>query len=110
MSDILNVHQRTLRIWDKEGILVSKRTDKNRRYYLLEDIKRAEFVLFLTRNLLINLAAVKIILRLLELNGVEIENYVEYINKMAILADITSDKQKENMKKSLRRGRGKKYS
>lgn len=108
MSEILNVHQRTLRIWDKEGILVPKRTDKNRRYYLLEDIKRAEFVLFLTRNLLINLAAVKIILRFLELSEVESENYIDYINKIAALADITSDKQKENMKKSLRRGRSKK--
>ena len=31
ISQTLNIHQRTLRIYDKEGILCPKRTSKNRR-------------------------------------------------------------------------------
>lgn len=105
MADILQVHQRTLRIWDKERILTSKRTSKNIRYYTLDDIKKAEFILFLTRNLLVNLNAVKIILVLLTRVGVEIGDYIKYINKVAKLANIDEKKQKENIFKNSKRGR-----
>ena len=46
----LNVHQRTLRIYDKEGILSSKRTDTNRRYYSFDDLEKAKTIQYLTRN------------------------------------------------------------
>lgn len=36
LSSLLDVHQRTLRIYDKEGILCPLRTDKNRRLYSLD--------------------------------------------------------------------------
>ena len=62
----LDINQRTLRIYDSEGILCPKRTDKNRRYYTLEDLEKAKVILFLTRNLLLNLAGVKIVLAILE--------------------------------------------
>lgn len=71
MSQIINVHQRTLRIYDKEGVLVPKRTYKNRRYYTLSDIQKGKFIQFLTRNLSLNITAVKIILALLEKNNIE---------------------------------------
>ena len=50
MATALNVHQRTLRIYDGEGILIPQRTEKNRRNYSLDDLEKAKLILFLTRN------------------------------------------------------------
>lgn len=106
----LNVHQRTLRIYDKEGILTPKRTDKNRRNYSLNDLEKAKLILFLTRNLALNLSGVKIILTMLEQNKVEPKNYIEYINKIAKLANIDTSTQETNIEKTSRRGRKAKES
>lgn len=95
LAEILGVHQRTLRIWDKEGILIPSRTGKNRRYYSLEDIKKAQFIQFLTGNLLVNLNAVKIILRLLEKSEINIEQYLDCVNEIAHTVDISNEEQQK---------------
>ena len=50
IAQALNIHQRTLRIYDKEGILSPKRTDKNRRNYSIDDLEKAKLILFLTKK------------------------------------------------------------
>lgn len=106
----LNVHQRTLRIYDKEGILCPKRTEKNRRNYSLNDLEKAKLILFLTRNLALNLAGVKIILTMLEQNKIEPKDYIDYINQIAKLSKIDTSKQENNIEKTSRRGRKAKES
>lgn len=106
-ADILGVHQRTLRIWDEKGVLTPQRTEKNRRYYTLCDVKKAQFILFLMRNLFLNIAAVKIIMGLFENSNVDVNDYIEYVDKIAKAADIGENKQDENRLKSLKRGRRK---
>lgn len=108
MSQIINVHQRTLRIYDKEGVLVPKRTYKNRRYYTLSDIQKGKFIQFFTRNLSLNITAVKIILALLEKNNIEPKNYTSCINEITKNWNIDENIQKENIIKNSRRGRKKK--
>ena len=83
VAQSLNIHQRTLRIYDKEGILSPNRSDKNRRNYSIDDLEKAKLVLFLTRNLALNLSGVKIILAILEENKIEPKDYLKYINKIA---------------------------
>lgn len=63
MADVLNVHPRTLRIYDKEKILCPKRTPRNRRLYSINDIEKGKFIQFLIKNFGINLAEIKIILK-----------------------------------------------
>ena len=104
-SEALGVHQRTLRIYDKEGILVSKRTQKNRRYYNLADLERAKLILYLTRNLALNLSGVKIILALLDNNKIKDEDKLEYIKNLAKLAKISKQEQETNILKTAKRGR-----
>ncbi len=105
IAQALNVHQRTLRIYDKEGILCPQRSDKNRRNYSLDDLEKAKLVLFLTRNLALNLSGVKIILKILEENKIEPKNYIEYIDKIAKLANIDTTEQENNIQKTSKRGR-----
>lgn len=105
LAQALNVHQRTLRIYDKEGILCPSRTGTNRRNYSLDDLEKAKLILFLTRNLAMNLAGVKIILGLLKLNNVEPKDYISYVSKVAKSANIDTKIQEENIKKTSNRGR-----
>lgn len=105
ISEALDVHQRTLRIYDKQGILSPKRSDKNRRHYSLKDFEKAKLVLFLTRNLALNLAGVKIILAILEDKNINPQEYIDYIERIAKLANIDSAKQETNIQKTSKRGR-----
>ena len=66
ISEMLEVHQRTLRIYDDANLLVPQRTSKNRRLYSMEDVERGKFIQYLTRELGINLAGVRIIFNLLD--------------------------------------------
>ena len=105
IASALNIHQRTLRIYDSEGILSPKRTEKNRRNYSLDDLERAKLILFLTRNLALNLSGVKIILAILEEQGIQPSDYIEYIEKIANQAGIDTKIQETNIEKTGKRGR-----
>lgn len=58
------IHPQTLRLYEREGLLLPSRTDGKTRLYSEEDIERLEFILSLTRNLGVNLAGVEVILNL----------------------------------------------
>ena len=60
------VHQQTLRLYEREGLLKPSRSDGNVRLYSDEDIERLEVILKLTRDLGVNLAGVEIILNMRE--------------------------------------------
>lgn len=105
ISEILNVHRRTLRIYDEHNILSPKRTPKNRRLYSLNDIERGKFVQFLTRDLGVNLVGVKVVIELLRKLNVEPEDFVSYTKKIASRVDITEDIQEYNRERLSKRGR-----
>lgn len=105
VAQALGVHQRTLRIYDKAGILTPKRTNKNRRNYSLDDLERAKAILFLTRNLALNIAGVKMLISAFELNNVRPKDYINQIQKIAKNAEINLEIQKSNIEKTAKRGR-----
>lgn len=98
-AEILGVHIQTLRIYDRENLLPSKRSETNRRGYTRADIERAKFILYLTRALSINLNGVKIILHLLKKNKMASELMLEFIKNAANSAGISDDEIKENLKR-----------
>jgi MerR family transcriptional regulator, heat shock protein HspR len=105
VADILKIHQRTLRIYDDENILIPARSPKNRRLYSFNDIERGKFIQYLTRELGINLAGIKIIFNLLEQLKVSPSNYINHIRKVAKSLDISAEAQEENKEKLSKRGR-----
>ncbi|MDD3014665.1 MAG: MerR family transcriptional regulator [Candidatus Gastranaerophilales bacterium] len=105
VADILGVHQRTLRIYDDETILVPSRSPKNRRLYSFNDIERGKFVQYLTRELGINLAGIKIIFHLLAQQKINPGKYLEHIGQVAKELNISPEIQEENRIKLSRRGR-----
>jgi len=66
-AEIMGVHPRTLMIYENEGLVVPARTKTNRRRYSQKDIKKLQFIRYLTNKKGVNLAGVAAILKLLSL-------------------------------------------
>ena len=61
---MFSVHQQTIRLYEKEGLINPKRSEGNTRLFSEEDIERLEEIIHLTHNVGINLAGVEMILKL----------------------------------------------
>jgi len=59
-----NIHPQTLRLYEREGLLIPDRTEGNTRVYREKDLKKLEFILSLTREMGVNLAGIEIILNM----------------------------------------------
>lgn len=64
VAKMFSVHQQTVRLYEKEGLLSPKRSEGNTRLFSEEDVDRLEEIIYLTHKLGINLAGVEMILRL----------------------------------------------
>lgn len=62
VSRMYGVHPQTLRLYEREGLLIPHRSEGNRRLYSREDLRQLKIILSLTRELGVNLAGVEIIL------------------------------------------------
>jgi MerR family transcriptional regulator/heat shock protein HspR len=77
------IHPQTLRLYEREGLLKTSRSDGNTRLYTDGDLERLEVILHLTRELGVNLAGVEIILNMREKMAemqVQIEEFVTTLN------------------------------
>ena len=66
VADHYGIHQQTLRLYEREGLLKPSRSEGNVRLYADEDVERLELILGLTRDLGVNLAGVEVILNMRE--------------------------------------------
>lgn len=64
VAKMFSVHQQTVRLYEKEGLITPKRSDGNTRLFSEEDVDRLEEIIYLTHQLGINLAGVEMILKL----------------------------------------------
>lgn len=66
VAEMLAIHPQTLRLYEREGLIIPQRTDGNTRLYSQDDIDKLRRVLRLTRELGVNLAGVEVILSMRE--------------------------------------------
>lgn len=64
VAKMFSVHQQTVRLYEKQGLITPKRSAGNTRLFSEEDIDKLEEVIHLTHTLGINLAGVEMILKL----------------------------------------------
>ena len=64
VAEMYNIHPQTLRLYEREGLLIPSRSDGNTRLYAQEDLEQLEVILNLTRELGVNLAGIEIILNM----------------------------------------------
>lgn len=63
-ADILSIHPQTLRFYEREKLVVPRRTDSGQRLYSRKDLDDIKEIRILTREKGVNIAGVKIILRM----------------------------------------------
>ena len=61
-ADILSIHPQTLRFYERQGLVVPRRTDAGQRLYSQQDLDDIREIRILTREKGVNIAGVKIIL------------------------------------------------
>ncbi len=83
VAEKYEIHPQTLRMYEREGLLLPSRSEGNTRLYTDDDLQRLEVILELTRELGVNLAGVEIILNMREKMAamqVQIEQFVQQLN------------------------------
>jgi MerR family transcriptional regulator/heat shock protein HspR len=82
VAEMYSIHPQTLRLYEREGLLIPSRSQGNTRLYAQEDLEQLEFILKLTRDLGVNLSGVEIILnmrrRMAEMQK-EMQAFVEFV-------------------------------
>jgi MerR family transcriptional regulator/heat shock protein HspR len=87
VADHYGIHQQTLRLYEREGLLKPSRSEGNMRLYTEEDLERLELILGLTRDLGVNLAGVEVILNMREKMDQmqrEFNRFFEYLREYAV--------------------------
>ena len=84
VAEMYNIHPQTLRLYEREGLLIPSRSQGNTRLYTEEDLEALRTILNLTRDLGVNLAGVEIILNMrkrMEEMQKEMQAFVKYIER-----------------------------
>jgi MerR family transcriptional regulator/heat shock protein HspR len=82
VCEMFNIHPQTLRLYEREGLLLPRRVG-GARLYSQEDLERIRMILNLTKELRVNRAGVDIILRMkrrFEALQKEMEDMMEYLD------------------------------
>jgi len=82
VSRMYSIHPQTLRLYEREGLLLPHRSEGNRRLYSREDLRRLKIILSLTRDLGVNLAGVDIILGMRERMHTLQRQVQEFVNHL----------------------------
>ena len=96
-AKMFSVHQQTIRLYEKQGLIVPKRSSGNTRLFTEQDIDRLEEIIYLTHELGINLAGVEMILKLKK----QIKNMQKEMNEGFDNTQKEIDKQAENYKHTI---------
>ena len=82
VAEMYEIHPQTLRLYEREGLLLPSRSEGNTRLYTDEDLERLEFILNLARDLGVNIAGIAIVLqmreRMEEMNR-QMQGFVDYV-------------------------------
>lgn len=98
VAKMFSVHQQTIRLYEKQGLLTPKRSTGNTRLFAEEDVDRLEEIIYLTHQLRINIAGVEMILKLKK----QIEKMQKNMNQMFDATQKELDQETEISKNSAR--------
>lgn len=100
VAKMFSVHQQTIRLYEKEGLITPKRSAGNTRLFSEEDVDQLEEVIYLTHQLGINLAGVEMILKLKR----QMSKMQKDMNKMFEQTQEALDKESEQSKTAAKEG------
>ncbi len=97
IAKMFSVHQQTIRLYEKQGLINPKRSEGNTRLFSDEDIDRLEEIIYLTHELGINLAGVEVIFKLKK----QIKKMQNEMNKLFERTQQDLDEQSEQTKRQV---------
>jgi Predicted transcriptional regulators len=97
VAKMFSVHQQTVRLYEKQGLITPKRSDGNTRLFSDEDIDRLEEIIYLTHELGINLAGVEVIFKLKK----QLQKMQKDMNQLFEKTKATLDEQTEQSKQTI---------
>lgn len=77
-----DIHPQTLRLYEREGLLIPTRTKGNTRVYTDRDLEKLEFILVLTREMGVNLAGIEIILNMRKKMEIMQDQFSRFIDEL----------------------------
>ena len=75
-AKLLGLHQRTLMLYEKSGLISPHRTSTQRRLFSVKDLNRLQFIKHLTRKKGVNLNGIKLLFEAIEVaesNGIRLK-------------------------------------
>ena len=99
VAKMFSVHQQTIRLYERQGLICPKRSDGNTRLFCDEDIDRLEEIIYLTHELGINLAGVEVIFKLKK----QMKKMQQDMNKLFEQTQADLDQQTEESKQIIQR-------
>ncbi len=99
VSTKYDIHPQTLRLYEREGLLVPSRSKGNTRLYTDKDLKKLEFILNLSRDMGVNLAGIDIIYNMklkMERMEEEFSKFLEELKKEFFTGKENLFEQKKN--------------
>ncbi|HBY06143.1 MAG: Transcriptional regulator (MerR family) [candidate division TM6 bacterium GW2011_GWE2_42_60] len=97
VAEMFSVHQQTVRLYEREGLISPRRSEGNTRLFSEEDVERLEEIIYLTHKLGINLAGVDMILK----QQKRIDRLQKEINSMFKKLQREIETEKENTQNDL---------
>ena len=82
VAQMFEIHPQTLRMYEREGLIKPRRTERNTRMYCDDDIERLKSILNLTQEMGVNLAGVEVVLRMREQMERMRENMEQLLRKL----------------------------
>ncbi len=77
-----NIHPQTLRLYEREGLLIPSRSKGNTRMYTDVDLKKLEFILNLTREMGVNLAGIEIVMNMKVKMETMQEEFISFLEEL----------------------------
>jgi MerR family transcriptional regulator/heat shock protein HspR len=99
VAKMFSVHQQTIRMYEKQGLITPKRSEGNTRLFSEDDVDRLEEVIYLTHKLGVNLAGVEMILKLQK----KIKRMQDEMNKVFKEAEGEIEEEKEQLRQDIAR-------
>ncbi len=99
VAKMFSVHQQTIRLYEKQGLISPKRSEGNTRLFSEEDINRLEEIIYLTHELGINLAGAEVIFKLKK----QIKKMQREMNKIFEKTQLHLDEQTEESQQTIHR-------
>src|SRR6202140_989963 len=87
VAEMYDIHPQTLRLYERERLLIPSRSEGNTRLYTQEDVERLEVILKLPRKLGVNLAGVEIILNMRDRMSAmekEVQAFMEFVRGQVV--------------------------